>query len=33
MVFESLKGEGKKVIKAQETNDKKNPWKFTPVTP
>lgn len=24
----SLKSEGKSIIKAQETKDKKNPWKF-----
>jgi hypothetical protein len=30
--LESLLDEGRKVIKAEETNDKHNPWKFTPVT-
>ena len=31
-LLESLQKEGRKVIKAEETNDKHNPWKFTPVT-
>lgn len=30
-VVEGLLEEGKSVVKAQETNDKKNPWVFMPV--
>jgi hypothetical protein len=31
-LIESLKKEGKQVIKAQETQDKENPWKFTSIS-
>jgi hypothetical protein len=31
-LIKGLLEEGRKVIKAEETNDKRNPWKFTPVT-
>lgn len=31
-LLESLKKEGRNVVKAQETQDKHNPWKFTAVT-
>ncbi len=30
-LIKSLKSEGKKVIKAQETVDNDTPWKFTPL--
>lgn len=31
-LIESLKGEGKKIIKAEETKSSKNPWKFEQVS-
>ncbi len=31
-LIKGLLEEGKKVVKAEETKDKKNPWRFTPIT-
>jgi len=31
-LVDTLVRQGKKVVKAEETQDNKNPWKFTPVS-